>query len=156
LWLLGYPDQALQRIHEALALAREMGHLSSLAYALDWAAMLHRFRWEVEAVQERTAAAITLSTEQGFALYVAWGTIVRGWALAEQGQGAEGTAQIHQGLAFSRASGIQAVLPYHLALLAEAYSKAGQGEEGLCMLTEALTLVSSCGEGNYAAELYRL
>jgi len=156
LWLLGYPDQALQRIHEALTLAREMAHLSSLAYALDWAAMLHRFRREVEAAQERAAAAITLSTEQGFALYVAWGTIVRGWSLAEQGQGAEGTAQIHQGLTFSRASGIQAVLPYHFALLAEAYGKAGQGEEGLRVLAEALTMVNSTGERNYEAELYRL
>ena len=133
-----------------------MAHLSSLAYALDWAAMLHRFRREVEAAQERAAAAITLSTEQGFALYGAWGTIVRGWSLAEQGQGAEGTAQIHQGLAFSRASGIQAVLPYHFALLAEAYGKAGQGEEGLRVLAEALTMVNSTGERNYEAELYRL
>ena len=156
LWLLGYPTQALERIHEALTLAREMAHLSSQAYALDWAAMLHRFRREVEAAQDQAAAAITLSTEQGFALYAAWGTIVRGWSLAEQGQGAEGTAQIHQGLAFSRAAGIQAVLPYHLALLAEAYGKAGQGEEGLRVLAEALTMVNNTGERNYEAELYRL
>ena len=149
LWLLGYPDQALQRIHEALTLAREMAHLSSLAYALDWAAMLHRFRREVEAAQERAAAAITLSTEQGFALYLAWGRIVRGWTLAEQGQGAEGIAQICQGLAASRAAGIQAVLPYHLALLAEAYGKAGQGAEGLRVLAEALT----DGQQHWRAEL---
>jgi predicted ATPase len=118
--------------------------------------MLHRFRREVEAAQERAAAAITLSTEQGFALYLAWGTTVRGWSLAEQGRGAEGTAQIHQGLAVSRASGIQAGLPYHLALLAEAYGKAGQGEEGLRVLAKALTMVNDSGERNYEAELYRL
>src|SRR5262245_50328552 len=146
----------MQRIHEALTLAQEMAHLSSLAYALDWAAMLHRFRREVEAAQERAAAAITLSTEQGFAVYLAWGTIVQGWSLAEQGQGAEGTAQIRQGLATSQAMGLQAVLPYHLALLAEAYGKAGQGAEGLRVLAEALTMVNNTGERNYEAELYRL
>jgi TOMM system kinase/cyclase fusion protein len=156
LWLLGYPDQALQRIREALTQAGEMAHLSSLAYALDWAAMLHRFRREVEAAQERAAAAITLSTEQGFAVYLAWGTIVQGWSLAEQGQGVEGTAQIRQGLATSQAMGLQAVLPYHLALLAEAYGKAGQGKEGLRVLAEALTMVNNTGERNYEAELYRL
>ncbi len=26
LWLLGYPDQALQRSHEALTLAQELAH----------------------------------------------------------------------------------------------------------------------------------
>jgi hypothetical protein len=61
--------------------------------------MLHRFRREAEATQERAAAAITLSTEQGFALYLAWGTILRGSSLSEQGQEAEGIAQIRQGLA---------------------------------------------------------
>ena len=99
LWLLGYPDQALQRSHEALTLAQELAHPLSLAYALDCAAMLHQFRREAQAAQERAEAAMALSTEQGFALYLAWGTILRGWALAEQGQGEEGIAQMRQGLA---------------------------------------------------------
>jgi TOMM system kinase/cyclase fusion protein len=156
LWLLGYPDQALERIREALTQAREMAHLSSLAYALVWAALLHRFRREREAAQECAATAITLSTEQGFAAYLAWGKIMRGWVLAEQGQGAEGIAQIHEALAASRATGLQAVLPFHLALLAEVCRKVGYGEEGLRILAEALTLANSSGERNYEAELYRL
>jgi predicted ATPase len=156
LWLLGYPDRALQRIHEALTLAREMAHLSSLAYALGWAAMLHRFRREAGATQEHAAAAITLSTEHGFALYLAWGTILRGSSLTEQGQGAEGLAQLRQGLAALRATGLQATLPCHLALLAEAYGKERQNEEGLRVLAEALTMAKNWEEGNYGAELYRL
>ena len=143
-------------MHEALTLAQELAHPLSLAYALDWAAMLYRFRREGEAAQERAAAAITLSTEQGFAVYLAWGMILRGWALAEQGQGAEGIAQLRQGLAAYRATGGQAVLPYHLALLAEAYGTEGQTGEGLAVLAEALTLVNNNGERNYEAELYRL
>ena len=43
LWLLGYPDQALQRSHEALTLARQLAQPFSLAFALDWAAWLHQF-----------------------------------------------------------------------------------------------------------------
>ena len=38
LWLLGYPEQALARLHEALALAHELSHPFSLAYARCWAA----------------------------------------------------------------------------------------------------------------------
>ena len=39
LWLLGYPEQALARLHEALALAHELSHPYSLAFARCWAAM---------------------------------------------------------------------------------------------------------------------
>jgi len=53
LWLLGYPDQALQRSHEALTLAQELAHPFSLAYALNFAACLHQFRREGEATQAR-------------------------------------------------------------------------------------------------------
>jgi adenylate cyclase len=45
---------------------------------------------------------------------------------------------------------------YFLALLAEAYGKAGQAAEGLATLAEALTVVDKSGERFYEAELYRL
>ena len=63
---------------------------------------------------------------------------------------------MRQGIAMERAIGVGAGLPYYLALLAEAYGKAGQAEEGLLVLTEALALVNKTGERYYEAELYRL
>jgi predicted ATPase len=156
LWLLGYPDRALKRIHDALTLAQELSHPLSLARALGYAARLHQFRREGQAAQERTEAAMTLSTEQGFPSFLAMGTILRGWALAEQGQREEGIAQIYQGLTTYRATGAELHRPYFLALLAEAYGKVGQVEEGLTMLTEALATVDRTGERFYEAELYRL
>ena len=97
-----------------------------------------------------------LVAEQGFPYFLAWGTIWRGWALAEQGQGEEGIAQIRQGLAAMRATGAEHGLTYFLALLAEVYGKVGQTEEGLTVLTEALAVVNKTGERVYEAELYRL
>jgi tetratricopeptide (TPR) repeat protein len=64
--LLGYPDQALTRIHEALTLAQELAHPISLAAALYYAALLHYVRREGPAAQECAEAAIALSHEQGF------------------------------------------------------------------------------------------
>ena len=156
LWYLGYPDQALRRIHDALTLAQELSHPFSLAFALAFAAWLHQLRREGQAAQERAAATIALATEQGFPFWEAWGTILRGWALAEQGQSAEGIAQMRQGIAAWRATGAELQLPYYLALLAEAYGKAGQAEEGLRVLAEALTAVHKTGERQHEAELYRL
>ena len=71
---------------------------------------------------------------------------MRGWALAEQGQGEEGIAQIRQGLAALQATGAELTRPYFLALLAEAYGKGGQTEEGLAVLAEALAQVDKTGE----------
>jgi predicted ATPase len=117
---------------------------------------LHQFRREWLAVQERAEAVIALSSEQGFALILAWGTIMRGWVLAEQGQEEEGIAQMRRGLAACRATGAEVMRPNNLALLAEAYGKVGQVEEGLQVLGEALDAVDKSGERFCEAELYRL
>jgi predicted ATPase len=156
LWSLGYPNQALARSHEALALARELSHPISLAEALHFATTLRQYRRERQATQERAEAEIDLSTNQGFPHWVAAGAILLGWALAEQGQGAEGITQIRQGLAARQATGAEVNQPYFLALLAEAYGKVGQIEEGLNVVAEALALVEKSGERMWEAELYRL
>ena len=126
LWLLGYPDRALQRDREALTLARELAHPFSLAFALQWTGMLHQCRREGQAVQRWAEAEVTLATEQVFPVYLSVGTILQGWALAEQGQGEEGIAQIRQGWAAWQATGAELWRPHWLALLAEAYGKVGQ------------------------------
>jgi TOMM system kinase/cyclase fusion protein len=156
LWLLGYPEQALRQSREALALAQELSHPFSLAFALVFAAVLHQFRREAPLTQERAEAIMTLSTDQGFPAFLATGTLLQGWALAEQGQREEGIAQIHQGLAAWQAAGQELTRPHILALLAEAYGKAQQSEEGLRILVEALVLVDTNGERFWEAELHRL
>jgi predicted ATPase len=156
LWSLGYPDQARKRSHEALTLAQELSYPYSLASALVFAAGFHVFRREGRLTQERAEAVVTLSVEQGFSSWLAWGTILRGWALAEQGQGEEGIVQMRQGLAAIRATGAEYMRTHFLALLTEAYGKVGQAEEGLTMLTEALAVADKSGERFYEAEIYRL
>ena len=156
LWLLGYPDQALKRSREALALARELSSPLNLSFARAFAAWLHQFRREWQATQEQTTADLILSTEQGLALQLAMGLIHGGWVLVEQGQGKEGVAQMRQGLNAFRGTGAEVTQPYYLALLAEAYGKVEQAEDGLTALAEALEAVDRTGERYYEAELYRL
>ena len=84
LWILGYPDQALTRIHEAFTLAQGLQHAFSLARALIYAGGLYRLRRDASAAQERAEAALALVTEQGFGHY-------------------EGPRDIHAGLGARRA-----------------------------------------------------
>jgi predicted ATPase len=156
LWWLGYPSQALKRSYEMRMLAQELAHPLSVAYALGTASSLHQLRHEAQAAQERAEAAMALSREQGFPYWLGIGTIRRGWALAAQGQGAEGVKQIRQGLAVWRATGADLNRPWFLALLAEACGRAGEAEEGLTALAEALAAVHTTANRVCEAELYRL
>jgi predicted ATPase len=156
LWFLGYPDQALARMSDALALAQEYPDSYGQAWALLVSSEIHEHRREAQLTLERAAASTALATKLGFPSILAMGTIMRGWALARQGQGEEGIAQIRQGITAWRTMGVELQGPHSLSLLAEAYEKVGQIEEGLTVLAEALTMVNKNGERGWEAELYRL
>jgi DNA-binding winged helix-turn-helix (wHTH) protein/predicted ATPase len=156
LWLLGYPEQALQRSHDGLALAREQSHPFTLALTLATVAILQQMRQEGEVSLEQVAASLALSSEHGFPYLRAAGTVLQGWGLARFGQVDEGIAQMRQGLAAMRATGAEILRPYLLALLAEAHGSAGQIEAGLYTLEEALVAAQDHAERFYEAELHRL
>jgi len=156
LWLLGYPEQALAYVHDALALAHEPSHPYSLAFLRYWAAMVSQLRQDVPTVHEHAEAAVTLSTEQGFPHWVALGTSLCGWALAMQGQGEAGMAQVRQGIAAYRATGAALNVPYLCTVLADVCEHLGHPEDGLQALAEAHTLMEQHEERWWEAEVYRL
>ncbi|MBI3300630.1 MAG: hypothetical protein HYZ72_00910 [Deltaproteobacteria bacterium] len=63
---------------------------------------------------------------------------------------------MRQGLTALRATGAKLRQCYYLAMLAAAYGKMGQIEEGLTVLDEARAMVDKTGERWCEAELYRL
>jgi predicted ATPase len=154
--LLGYPSQALARRHEALVLAHELSHPFSLAWARCWAAMVSQGCRDVPAVHEQAEAAVAFATEKGFPFWAAIGTIMCGWALALQGQGEAGLAQVRQGIAAYRATGADGLVPYYCILLADVSAHLGRTEEGLQALAEAHTLVEQHEERLWEAEIHRL
>jgi predicted ATPase len=156
LWCLGYPAQAVQRSQEALALAQELAHPYSLAAAQYWAALLHYRRRAAPAVQAQAEALLTLAMAQGFPLYTGQGACWRGWALAQQGQGAAGLDQMRQGLAAIVATGHTLSRQIYLVPLAETAERAGQVEEGLRLGAKAITMLEASGRGDMLAEAYRV
>jgi predicted ATPase len=156
LWKLGYPDQGLARSQEAVTLAQQCAHPLSLSFVLTFTAVFHQFRREGRATQERAEATIVLATEQGFPLWVAVGSVLRGWTLAQQGAAQEGIAQMHQGLRAHRGTGAELLRPYFLTLLADVHGTLGEPEAGLSALAEALTLAETTGEQGYESEIHRL
>src|SRR5262249_15621145 len=134
---------------------REAAHPYTLASALLYACAFWQFRRDVQCTLERAEALVALATEQGFALRTAHGAMWRGWALAMQGAGETGLAQLRQAFMAYRASGTTLAQSHLLGLFAEVCGQAGQVEEGLQVLHEALAFVEHTGERVWEAELWR-
>jgi len=156
LWMLGYPDQALQRSREALTLAEELSHPFSYAWALDLSAVLHYLRREQAIVEKQVEALMALAAEQGLTDFLVTGALWRAWTLVEKGGNEEGITAIRQARATSLAAGTLLPQPEYLTLLAEACEKMGRIEEGLAVVTEALAIVEKTEARYSEVELYRL
>jgi predicted ATPase len=154
LWCLGYPAQALRRSQDALAQA--LVHPYSLAMARHFAAFLHYLRRDAAAVQVEADALLALATTHAFPYWAVAGQVWRGWALAMQGTGEAGVAQLRQELATTEALEHALARPAWLLLLAEAAGHVGQVAAGLRWLAEALTAFETTGRGDLLAEAYRL
>jgi predicted ATPase len=113
-------------------------------------------RRDVPAVHEQAEAAVALATAQGFPVYAAMGTSLRGWALALQGQGEAGLAQVRQGTAAYRATGAALWVPYYCTLFADVATHLGHPVDGLQALAEAHTMVEQHEERWWEAEVHRL
>jgi len=150
LWCLGYPEQALKRSQEALALARELGHPFSLADVICHAGgMFNRMRRDPQALKDHAEELMRLANDK----VPGWsgaGPFLRGQALAEMGQVQEGMALMRE-----HGTGIR-YLPGRLCSLAEAQARSGHPEEGLTTLAEALAVVEETGERHWEAELHRV
>jgi predicted ATPase len=155
LFCLGFPDQALARSGAAMAEARRLAHPTSLCASLVFGTALLSLVGDNVALGERADEMVAGATEQGFPQYRAMGTIYRGWAKVNNGDVVDGISVLGSGSAAHRATGQVAWTPYFSGLLAGAYEIAGQFEEALTLLDEALQMVEGTGERWFAAELNR-
>jgi len=153
---LGYPDQALKRAEQAVVAGQEFGHPFTLTFALHFSTFLRAARREAHEAQAAAERVIELSTEHGFAFWLAQATSLRGEAIAEQGRTEEGIAEMLKGLAAMRAIGFEGNRAFHLAQLAKAYSEVGRLDEALSTLEEALAEADQNEERKNEAERLRL
>jgi predicted ATPase len=156
LWQLGYPDQALKKANEALALAHTLSHPFSLALAKSFAGVVHHFRREAPAAQGYSESAIALCSENGTMNFLDYSNILSGWTMVIRGRNEEGFEQIYKGRAPLRESGPELRKPYFLCLLVEACMETEQIDEGLSALEEALAAAEKNQDRNYEAEIHRL
>ena len=153
---LGFPDQALAQSRAAIAEARSLAHPPSLASALAIGAGLLSLGGDNAALAERADELVAITTEQGFPAWRAQGAIYRGYIKVKNGDVAEGISLLRSGLSAYRATGTKTWMPHLIALFAAVCQLAGQIEEGLILLDDALQIIESTREHWLNAELNRL
>jgi class 3 adenylate cyclase/predicted ATPase len=155
LFCLGFPDRALAESNAAVAEARRLAHLPTLAVTLSTDSRLLSLAGDSAALDDRVSQLIALATEQGFPLYHILATIYRGWVKVNTGDLLAGISLLRSGSSAYSATGAKTRTPYHIALLARACETAGRAEEALFLVDEALQIAERIGEYWFASELYR-
>ena len=149
LWLLGYPEQALQNARAALRLAQQLSHPFSIAQATWHNAWLHGVRGERAHAIAQAQAAIALSEEQGFSLFARSARFTES-ALAPDRATPDGVQKIRQSLVPGAL-----LLSVCLGALAQACLEGSHFDEAGEALAEAFAVVDK-GERIWEAELFRL
>ncbi len=155
-WHLGYPDRSLAQSNEAVRIAESLDHSFSSALALSFSQWAHQFRRDVAKTRATAERALAISRAHGFAFWYGWCGVMRGWAMAQQGQHEGAVAEIRQGIVDWRAQGSELGSHYYYALLAEACAAAGRIDEAFAALGQASRFAADTGEGFYAPEIPRL
>jgi len=155
LFCLGFPDQALGRSQANIVEAMRLAHPPSLAGGLAIGVRLLSLVGDDAALDGWINQLVAVSTEQGFPHWRTQGAIYRGWIKVKNGDVTKGMSLLRSGLTAYRASGVELFVPHYIDLLAAACELAGQVEDGLALLDDALQIVERTGECWFAAELYR-
>jgi class 3 adenylate cyclase/tetratricopeptide (TPR) repeat protein len=151
-WQLGYPAASRNDAERAVKNAREMGHVTTLIYALYRAAITYTWCGNYPAAHAQIDELITLADERGKAL----GTAVRGRLSALTGNAADAVRAITSGLTSLRATGATLYEPFQLWYLAMAYAELGQPDNARRCIDDAIEKVERSKEKWAEAEVHRI
>jgi predicted ATPase len=156
LWSLGYPDRAVSRSHETIALGRSQRQPVTLVFALIVAQGIHLYRGEADEAIALGDEIIALCKEYEFPQEAEWARAFQGSAMAQKGRTAEAVAQLADSLAAMKALRSGLVRTHFLGLLADALLGAGRLDEGLQAVDEGFAHAEKTNERGFLAELHRL
>jgi predicted ATPase/class 3 adenylate cyclase len=157
LWLLGFPDRALDRANRAVTLATELEHPFTLAYALFHTGFLHLWRREPEPMRDRAVGVLDVADEHDLQIWRALGACLLGAAKTELGRASEGLADIRDGMALYTGLRTPPVFwPLILLVRARACARSGGAAEGLALIEEAIELAERGSGRTLLPEFYSL
>jgi class 3 adenylate cyclase/tetratricopeptide (TPR) repeat protein len=155
LWPLGDVDEATRLLDSALSLARQNGHVPTLAWMQAYMCRFAGIRRRPEQARPHAEELLGLAREHGLPMRLADGSFYRGWASWCAGDGV-GRAEMCEGLALSNEMHFRLFAPLTGTLLAEREGEAGRVEIGLTTLDAQLAASEQTGQRWFDSEMQRV
>jgi len=155
LLFLGYPEQSAAAAEQAVARARALGLVYTIAISLSHAAMLG-----TQCGNDRLAAyadeCVAYSVEHGLPDAEHRARFAQGSLLAQSGNPQRGIELMREAMAGAESSADRTNRTYYLGHVASAHAVAGEAQAGLAVLDQAFEIAEAANERFFVAELYRL
>jgi predicted ATPase/class 3 adenylate cyclase len=157
LWLLGFPDRAVERTTAAIELARRLDHPYTAAYAQFHSGLLHHWRNEPEVVLDRAVRLMEIADEYDFRIWSAIAACLMGAAQTSLGRSEAGLAQVREGMASYQGIVTPPVFwPMLLYLDAGSSGRAGVPAQGIAAIEEAIGLLGGDPRATFLPEMLLL
>ena len=156
LWLLGYPDQAVEHIEEAFELANVLGQPINVVLICVYAAEIHQMRGETAKAMEYARTGTRVSAEHGYDYWHLVNTMHLGIATGAAGQFVEGAALWNPALEGLRAAGAECNLAYFLSAPAELTARAGDVDRAFQLITDAFEMAERTNEYLFLSHLHQV
>jgi class 3 adenylate cyclase/predicted ATPase len=153
---LGQFADARSYSEQAVAEARRMGHVYTLAHALNGAAFVALTIDSPQTALKKLDELAAVLADNGIAYYEAVETIFRGWCLAACGEFDRAKSLLAVGMSSYRATGSLLYLSGFLRMSAEAHAWAGTGDVALELIEESLSIMEATDQRWDEAEVRRV
>jgi predicted ATPase/class 3 adenylate cyclase len=156
LLLLGYPEQSEAAAARAVARARSLGLVFTLALSLGHAALLGTLGGNRQLAAAYAEEAIAYSEAHGLADPEQWARFAQGALWVQGGNPKEGLERMRKAAAAAERNADRTRRTLYLGHIAAAHATLGDPGGGLALLDEAIRTAAISNEPFFEAELYRL
>ncbi len=157
LWMMGDSDQAAERATDALALAAEIDHPFTSAFAPFHSGLIHLWRQEPDIALDRAISLLEIADEHDFRIWTAAGTCLLGAAQVGLDRFDEGLANVRTGLDLYQGMRSPPVFwPMLLFVSAGASLRAGRPAEAMGPMDKAIEFMSAGGGATLLPEFHVL
>jgi len=156
MWMLGYPDAALDDVARAVKDAREIGQVGTLMYALTWTSMIQIYCGKYAAAEAQAKEHAALANEKGSSYWTAAGMCNEGLLLYHSGRASDAVQILNLAIASWRSTGATLFTPTQLMWLAAGYGELGQLNDAYRISREAITVIETSRETWFEAEVNRM
>lgn len=157
-WIVGYPDRALDRLEEALDIARRLGHPFNAAFALTGGSQSLIMRGEAERMLAQCDEAERIVADQGLGKFAEHSMLNhwRGQAYILRGELARGFELTKRGNDYFNASGGRICNAMWWCLMTQALAGMDRPREALALIERALAHCRDTGDRYMEPEVLRL